>query len=381
MSVLSKDDLMPVISHRDGVCLSIFMPAHRTGHDAQQDPVRLKNLIRLAEESLEQQGQRNALSEELLQPVRKLLDDDHFWRHQSDGLAIFTSRGFVRHFRVPLDFDEMVVVGSRFQVKPLLPLLAGQGEFLVLAVSQNQVRLLQCSPGSCRQIEAPAIPSSLAEALQFDEQERQTQIHGANPGGGAGTTYHGHGVGSDFERDRIKRYLQTIDRGIKQTLPGHSGPLVLAAVDYKHGIYQQINSYPNLLPRGIVGSPDDLKNDQLHQMAAAIVEPYFEEERVQAGRDLVEAAGKGQAATDVADVVRAASSGRIARIFCPTGRESWGKYDADSDAVHVHEAPQPGDEDLINLAAIQTVVHGGTVYAVPSEQMPAGYQVAALLRY
>jgi len=30
----------------------------------------------------------------------------------------------------------------------------------------------------------------------------------------------------------------------------------------------------------------------------------------------------------------------------------------------MHEPPEPGDEDLLDLTAIQTLINGGTVYAV-----------------
>jgi hypothetical protein len=36
-----------------------------------------------------------------------------------------------------------VVVTDRFHIKPLLPLLSGDGRFYVLALSQSEVRLLQ----------------------------------------------------------------------------------------------------------------------------------------------------------------------------------------------------------------------------------------------
>jgi hypothetical protein len=41
----------------------------------------------------------------------------------------------------------------------------------------------------------------------------------------------------------------------------------------------------------------------------------------------------------------------------------------------------PGDEDLLDLAALQTFSTGGTVYAVTPEQMPDKAQVAAIFHY
>ena len=40
-----------------------------------------------------------------------------------------------------------------------------------------------------------------------------------------------------------------------------------------------------------------------------------------------------------------------------------------------------GDEDLLDLAAIQTLLHDGPVYAVEPEQVPGDGPLAALFRY
>jgi hypothetical protein len=47
----------------------------------------------------------------------------------------------------------------------------------------------------------------------------------------------------------------------------------------------------------------------------------------------------------------------------------------------LRESQQPGDEDLLNVLAVRTVLFGGTVYAVRPDEMPDGEAVAALFRY
>jgi hypothetical protein len=43
--------------------------------------------------------------------------------------------------------------------------------------------------------------------------------------------------------------------------------------------------------------------------------------------------------------------------------------------------PGPQDEDLLDFAAVQTLMHGGRVHVLPEEQMPETEPVAAVLRY
>jgi hypothetical protein len=68
-------------------------------------------------------------------------------------------------------------------------------------------------------------------------------------------------------------------------------------------------------------------------------------------------------------------------LFVPVGVQQWGSFDDGTRRAEVHDAQQPGDEDLLNLVAVRSLVAGGTVYAVRPNEMPDGQGIAALLRY
>jgi hypothetical protein len=119
MNTLNRDDLRTLMGKHKGLCVSIFMPTHRAGTETQQDPIRFKNLLREAEERLLASGLGTPEAHELLKPAQRLLWDVHFWRHQSDGLALFLSPEVFRCYRLPFDFEELVVVTDRFHIKLL----------------------------------------------------------------------------------------------------------------------------------------------------------------------------------------------------------------------------------------------------------------------
>ncbi len=131
------------LDRHSGWCVSLFMPTHRAGWGMEQGPIRFKNLLREAEERLTAKGLRAPEVQELLKEAQRLLQDRGFWRRQSDGLAVFFSADTLHFFRLPMVFKELAVVSHRFHVKPLLPILAGDGPFHILALSQNQIRLLE----------------------------------------------------------------------------------------------------------------------------------------------------------------------------------------------------------------------------------------------
>jgi hypothetical protein len=106
-----------------------------------------------------------------------LLDQPVFWRHQAEGLAVFVGPGAFRALRLPLAFAELVTVSERFHVKPLLPYFGADGDFFVMALSQNRIRLLEGPAHSIDEVELSEVPASLADALHHDDPERELLYH------------------------------------------------------------------------------------------------------------------------------------------------------------------------------------------------------------
>jgi hypothetical protein len=383
MKLLSKEELRHLVETRDEPSVSIFMPTHRVGTEVQQDPIRLKNLLNEAEESLVVSGLRAPQAQELLGPARDLLDDDIFWQHQSDGLAVFLSSKLFRLYRLPFDFEELLVVTDRFHVKPLLPLLSGDGRFYVLALSQNQIRLLQGTRYSVSEIDLEGVPESLAEALRYDDPEKQLQFHTQTGGreGGRQAVFHGHGVVTEDDKQEILRFFHQIDRGIQDLLRDDEIPLVLAGVEYLLPLYQEANTYPHLMDRGVTGNPETLSPEELHQQAWQIVHPQFEQAQKEAIAQYKDLSDTERASKDIREIVPAAYYAKVDALFVAVGLQQWGTFDPQTNTIHLHREAEPGDEDLLDAAAIQTLLNGGTVYAMEPEQMPDDVPLAAVFRY
>jgi len=385
MTALRTEDLESLLAERDGPCVSLYLPTHRTGREMQQDPIRLKNLLRQAESELESVAIRGTDAAGLLKPARDLLADPPFWEHASDGLAVFLAPGFVRTYRLPVSFREKCVVSGAFHVKSLLPLLSGDGQFYVLALSQNNVRLLQGSRFSVGELEPDGMPRSLKEALWVDDPERVLQYHSGTPGGGGrrDAVFHGQGGSADVEKTNLLRYFRRVDEGLVEFLQGEHAPLVLAGVDHYFPIYREASRYPSLVDEGVKGSPDELSADQLHDRAWALVEPIFRAKQEQAAARYAERAGKGGTSETLADIVPAAHHGRVETLFVALGEQRWGAFiPAGTGSVILHDEYEQGDRDLLDDAAAATLKAGGHVYALPRDQIPTTESaLAAIYRY
>ena len=292
------------------------------------------------------------------------------------------------YYRLPYSFKEQVVVSDHFYLKPLLPFLANGGRFYILAMSQNAIRLLEGTRFSIHELELPeSVPANLAEALKDEEAENEVSFYSSSSGalvgkgGRKAAIFYGQGVGHDDSKDHLLRYFQQIDRGLHELLSDESAPLVLAGVEYLFPIYRQANTYPYLLHQGVPGNPDKLSSDVLHEEAWAVVKPYFQKVQERTAAQYRDNVGTARTSNDIREIMPAAYYGQIGSLFVAIDQELWGNFDPTSNTIHVHKEARFRDDDLLDEAATQTILHGGSVYAVEQAKVPGKSLLAAVFRY
>lgn len=388
MDLFTRDHLEDLAHTEADLCISLYMPTQRVEAERSQNRIRFKNLIRDARQRLEALDRRPGEVEALLRPAQQLLDRSDFWGRPSNGLAVFITPEDASFYRLPLDFEELVEIGTTMHLKPLFPLIASNNRFFLLALSQNQVRLYQGTHYGLSAVQAHEIPASITEALFTDDPERSVQWHTANRvGGRQDAAFHGQGVQDEDQRrrphDALKRFFHQVNDGVLEALQDEEAPLVMAGVEYYLPLYRDINQYQHLIEDNLVaGNPDELPRHQLHERAWAIVEPRFLKTQEVALEQFGEQFHRdGLASDDLKEIVPAAVFGRIDTLFVPIEQHVWGRYDPENNTVELHDEQQADDVDLLNLAAVQAYLHGSDVHALRTENMPVEATMAATFRY
>jgi peptide subunit release factor 1 (eRF1) len=148
-------------------------------------------------------------------------------------------------------------------------------------------------------------------------------------------------------------------------------------------MYREVTTYQNVLKDSVPGNPDRENLKELHQQASKIVRPIFEESQKKAFERYEQLDGQknGLATSDLPTTVKAARFGQVETLFVPLGVQKWGRYDAQNNHVILESGPNPENEDLLDLAAAETILNSGQVFAVPREQLPGKGELAAILRY
>jgi hypothetical protein len=397
MSLLPRKDIEPLLRTSGGPCVSIFLPTFRAGGERVQNPIRLKNVVRGLTERLETDwGMRSPEADEFLAPVRQLLDDNSFWLHQSDGLALFRSPDLFRTFQLPIKMNELAVVEKRFHLKPLLPLLSGDGDghFYILALSQKSVRLLSGSRFRIEEIDLKkqGVPTNY-EAELGDLERLPTQFH---PGGSSKSTHRfsmgkgspvfaAHGTAEDDFDAGLRNFFERFDDALARIDIDRKAPVVLAGVEYLLPLYRDAaTTLQHVCDDALTGNMDLVKPEDLHAAAWEIVQPLFLEERRKAAERFGELSGTGRSSIDLNEILPAAHEGRVEALFVARGVRVWGRYRDDARKVEfqlAQDGQQNGNEDLLDLAAVQSYLNSGKVFVVDQQEVPEGQAVAAVFRY
>lgn len=387
MKLLQVSDLRALVEHRHWPCISMYLPTHRAGRlETRQDPIRLKNAIAGAKDRLRDAGYPGQEADRLLQQVSDLVLNQDFWLHQSDGLAVFVSQETFQYYRVPLRLHDEVAVSDHFSIKQLVPLFAGDGRFYVLTLSQKHIRFFEATRLGFQERPVPDMIKSIDDLKQFDQVEEHIQGHTmamTQTPRRTDIVFHGQGNIADKAtyKEDVVRYVRTISRTLEKYLNSDSAPLVLAGVEYEQSFYRQVNAYHGLLEKGIAGNPDELDENEIHQAAWTLVEPYFAQERRISLSHYADLSGTDKTSDDARVILPYACHGRVRTLYMRMEARVWGRFDLDALTVEIHEHPQAGDIDLVDLATMYVLQHRGMVYALPQEEMPTENAMAAMFRY
>lgn len=391
MKHFTRDELKTLIELREGPAVSLFLPTVRAGKDVRGNPIAFKNALRRAEAGLEGLGCSREQVRRLLEPLEGLDQESPFWSEQKDTLAVFLAPGFARWYRLSVALPEAVHVEREgFHVQPMIRTLAEDGEFWLLTLSMNSVRLFEGTRDSLREVQVEGMPTSMEDVRLLEGREESLEMQFNTRGGGQGPrrgamrgsgdarpgTFHGRDP-RDLDKERVGEFFRRVDGALRSLLQGARRPVVLAGVEYLHPIYRSSSGFDGIAEGGIHGNVDEMSLDDLQAKAWACVEPLVRSRFARARQRWHDLAGTGLASADIEQVVPAACQGRVETLFVGSGAHRWGRYVPGEGRVELDVE----GTDLLNLSAVQTLAAGGEVLPVEAGEVPGGGMVAAVFRY
>ncbi|MDP1932889.1 MAG: hypothetical protein Q8L60_15665 [Gammaproteobacteria bacterium] len=365
------------------VCLSLYQPTHRKSPDNQQDPIRFRNLVKSLETSLREEHSA-AETKALLEPFVALAQDQNFWNHALDGLAVLGGPSYFRVFRLQRSAPELAIVAGTFHSKPLRHYLQSAERFQVLGLSRGGLRFFEGNRDTLDEITPETgVPQTMSAALGDELTEpRHTVASYGGVGGSQGAMHHGHGGKKDEVDHDAERFFRAVDRAV---LEHHSRPselpLILVALPEHHAIFRKVSHNPLLMEEGLTVNPESLSLDELRERVWKLVEPQHQARQVAMAEAYTDAMSVGLGSYDLAQVAEAAASGRVATLLIESGRQIPGRLDFTTGAIDIADLSSPQVDDMLDDLGQLVGKMGGEVWVMRADLMPTTSGLAATYRH
>ncbi|MCA1783042.1 MAG: hypothetical protein ABR500_12745 [Dermatophilaceae bacterium] len=380
MDLMTRAEFDELVGEGEGVRVSLFSPTHRVqgAKAGDEDRIRWRNLLTAVEHALQHDGMDRADIAELLAPAWDLHRDVMAWNHMAEGLAMFLRTGWHATYRVPLDLPELGAVGPGFVLGPLLALLADRN-YVVLTLSQRNVRVLRGSRDRIGELELPSVPTAFEDVFEPDgpQSDSVPRPNASGRAGSAGAVYYGASSLDNAHKEEVVEFFREVARAVERQLAGRTIPMILAGLPEWVAVYRELSVYPHLLDDAIEHNPDDMGEDELRGAAWALVASRLDEESARLLDRFHEQQARGSGALGADPVLTMANEGRVDTLLITAD----GCYAGGNGGPEV-VLPLRDREDLRGLAdaaARATLRNGGAVRVF--DELPGGAPVAALLRY
>ncbi|MFZ6051634.1 baeRF7 domain-containing protein [Halocola ammonii] len=378
MYLFSEHDFKNLHKNKAETSVSIFVPMEVAGN-YEKNRIGYKNAVKNVEERLEKRGTDREIVEKILEQLASLQDNKEFWENQSEGLAVFATADFMKYFELPIKFEAFEYISDHFYLRSLSPMLSGNGEFFILNLTKDNVKLYEATKYSIAEIDTTDLD---AESIVFQEELKDTsslQHHSSGQ-----TIYHGHGAPDDQDRQDIERYFRKLSDELDKILKYSDAPLMVACVDYLYPIFKEKNNYQHLIDDHLSGNYEHKDLFELHEEAWDVVKDRYESSYEKAREEIGELRSKDRVTDDIKSIFFNAQDGNIEKLYIKNGQEQWGNFDAKTGEVALSDNFEEGSTDLLNLAAISTVENSGKVQLIDEQYLKllgTDNPALAVLRY
>jgi hypothetical protein len=142
---------------------------------------------------------------------------------------------------------------------------------------------------------------------------------------------------------------------------------VVVGVEHEVALFHRLTTYPACVEPGIRGLSGHPGQNEMYRQSLELVRSVNTGAAQRAVERFDKQTGTGHASKDAQEIVRAASTGRVEHLFLLEN----GTLPDTAD----------GGADILDLAAVQTLRHGGDVHILVEAIMPAGGPICAIFRY
>src|ERR1700675_4561488 len=370
------------------VCISVYLPVSPLVQNIRANRIAFRDLASEALAQLRETGvdkrkivdfeerfdhlaglEHDVQDEDKIRKPQRAKPDpfDTFWRYRANGLAVLSTPGLMRIFRLPNPPKPLAEVADRFHLTPLIRAMTSPHDIFVLALAEESVRLIHAFTNFPPQrLQIPDLPRNAEEAT------RRPSFHVRAP--------RRRLQNLEGEKVLLHKYVRKVEQAVHGVLAGLSTPLVLAAEEPLASMFRSLNTYPRLADEMIEGNPDLTTDAELEDAAIPILDRLVSRE-LKAVIALYDELKPGRATTDVSYRAHAATAGAIEQLLVDFDAVVPGLV-SDIDGSVIYSASDDAETySVVNEVARRALFTGARVMGARREELPDRAPLAAILRY
>ena len=345
-------------SERSFPCVTISMNTHRT---FQNRPNELEKLIKEAHEHVVDefcQYEVNNLLEKI-DNVAKDIDPSY----NLESLHIFLSDSTTEIIKSSWPITKNTVsVAENFVIKPLIKDLNRLEEYLILILSQSEVRLLQAINDSITgEIHSEDFPFSKNPYLLADKDKAKDGKQADN---------------------MIREFFNQIDKALVKIQNKTDMKIVVVCTEKNWSLLIQVADKPSIYYGNTAISYSDSADHSLASDAWQIVIDLQKEKRTKAIKEMQDAAGHGKMLTDLHEIFHAVKAGRGDLLITHDDYHQSVKMNGQDSFKLVDDVTQPGViDDITSDIAWEVISKKGRAIFTSQDEFKSMGNIALKVRY
>lgn len=368
VDIPTQSEIAQLVAERGEAMISLYLKTTPETQHIDAARTRLKQLTQQAVEQMQEVGVPKRTIWPIEEQLHDLMDDDDFWRVQANTLAVFVTPSSLRSYRLPNHLTETAQVSDRFHLKPLLRAVSMPQHAFVLALAENELRVIEVlGDQPSQELKVPGLPKDAASV--------------AGTANVNSRSYSGRQGGGEGQKHLLRQYCRAIDAALRGLLSGRHEPLILAATDPLLSFYRSVNTYPHLAADAITTSPVRVPAHELGAQARHILDGINAASVAEFAALYSARENEGRATTQVARAARAATFGAVETLLIDIDSVVPGLVDEKTGEVTIDDSASAVSYGVIDEIAGRVIANGGRVIAVRRDDIPEKGELAAVLRY
>src|ERR1700720_3762918 len=370
------------------VCISVYLPISPLVENIRANRIAFRDLAREGLAQLRETGvdkrkivdfeerfdhlaglERDVQDEDKIRKLQRAKPDpfDTFWHYQAHGLAVLSTLGLMRMFRLPDAPKPLAEVADRLHLTPLIRAMTSPHDVFVLGLAEESVRLIHAFANfPPERLQIPDLPKSAEQAT------RRPSFHVRAP--------RRRLQNLEGEKVLLHQYVRKVEHAVHAALAEQNAPLVLAAEEPLASMFRSLNTYPRLADEMIEGNPDLVTDAELEDAAIPILDRLYSHE-LKAVITRYDELKPRRATTDVSYAAHAATAGAIDQLLVDLDAVVPGLV-SDVDGSVIYSASDDAETySVVDEVARRALYTGARVLGAKREELPDRAPLAAILRY